>query len=299
MEWCGLNERVFLKLGGSLITDKTREQTPRPAVIRRLAREIRQALDARPDLELLIGHGSGSFGHFVGRRYRTREGIVNDKSWRGYAETGAVAARLNRLVTDALLEAGLPVLSVQPSASALCREGELVRLEARPIITALENGLLPLVYGDVALDEVRGCAIISTEEIFGYLAGLLHPQRIILVGKVDGVYDRDPLHDPSARPIAEISPSNYAQVERWLGDSHGVDVTGGMLSKVQEMIALARRVPGLLVHLITGQEPGRVRQTLLHPKTAGGTRIRWPAGTASKDSLARLTPTEYNSGHKG
>jgi isopentenyl phosphate kinase len=273
-------ERIFLKLGGSLITDKTREQTSRLDVIRRLVREIRQATDARPELELLIGHGSGSYGHFVGQRYRTREGIVNDESWRGYAETGAVAARLNRQVTDALLEAGLPVLAVQPSASALCRDGDLLRLEVRPIVTALENGLIPLVYGDVALDEVRGCTIISTEEIFCYLTRLLRPQRIILAGVVDGVYDHDPLREPTARPIAEISPANYAQVAQNLSGSHGVDVTGGMSSKVRQMATLARRVPGLVVHLTTGKEPGRLRQVLLSPQAAGGTRIRWPAESA-------------------
>jgi len=269
-----LNELVLLKLGGSLITDKTQEQTPHLGVIRRLAQEIGQALEERPALQLLIGHGSGSYGHFVGRRYRTREGIVGDDGWRGYAETGAAAARLNRLVTDALVEAGLPVLSVQPSASALCRDGELVRLETRPIVTALENGLIPLVYGDVALDELRGCTIISTEEIFAYLAGRLHPRRIILIGEVDGVYDRDPLRDSGARHIAQVSAVNYAQIEEWLGGSHGVDVTGGMLGKVQEMLALVRRVPGLVVHLLTGQEPGRVREVLLNPDASGGTRIR-------------------------
>lgn len=278
-----MSERVFLKLGGSLITDKTREQTPRPQVIRRLAREIRRALDERPGLQLLIGHGSGSYGHFAGRRYRTREGIVSDESWRGYAETGAVAARLNRLVTDALLEAGVPALSVQPSASALCRDGQLVRLEAHPLATALENALSPLVYGDVALDEVRGCTIVSTEEIFGYLADQLHPQRIILLGVVDGVYDRDPLRDPAARPIAEISAANYAPVERWLGGSHGVDVTGGMLAKVREMAALTRRIPGLVVHLITGEEPDRLYRALLDPQAAGGTRIWWPAEAVPAD----------------
>jgi len=285
-----LSEGVFLKLGGALITDKTREQTPRLEVIHRLAREVHQALDARPDLQLLMGHGSGSYGHFVGQRYRTREGIVDDEGWRGYAQTAVVAARLNRLVTDALLEAGLPVLPVQPSASALCRDGELLRLEVRPIVTALKNGLIPLVYGDVALDEVRGCTIISTEEIFRYLARLLRPQRIVLAGVVDGVYDRDPLRDPAARPITEISPANYAQVERWLGGSHGVDVTGGMLSKVREMAALAWRVPGLVVYLTTGEEPGRLCQALLHPEAAGGTLIRWPAEAVPISTFSTFLP---------
>jgi isopentenyl phosphate kinase len=39
---------VFLKLGGSLITDKTQAYTAHPKIIARLAKEVRQALDAAP-----------------------------------------------------------------------------------------------------------------------------------------------------------------------------------------------------------------------------------------------------------
>ncbi|MDY7040894.1 MAG: isopentenyl phosphate kinase [Chloroflexota bacterium] len=264
-------ELVFLKLGGSLITDKNRESTAREEVVRRLAQEVRQALDARPDLRLVLGHGSGSFGHFVGRRYGTRQGIRDETSWRGYAETGAAAARLNRIVTDVFLAADVPVLSVQPSASARCRNGELLSLDVRPVSVALANGLLPLVYGDVALDEVRGCTIISTEQIFARLANRLQPQRIILGGIVDGVFDRDPLRDPAARPIAEITPATFPAVERQLAGSHGVDVTGGMLSKVREMLAVVERHPELEVQLISGQEPGRVARALLCQEPKSGT----------------------------
>lgn len=264
-------ELVFLKLGGSLITDKNRESTAREEVIRRVAQEVLQALDTHSDLRLVLGHGSGSFGHFVGRRYGTRQGIRDEMSWRGYAETGAAAARLNRIVSDAFLAAGVPVLSVQPSASARCRDGELLSLDIRPIKVALANRLVPLVYGDVALDEVRGCTIISTEQIFAWLAGQLHPRRIILAGVVDGVFDRDPLREPAADLIAEITPDAFLAVEQQLTGSHGVDVTGGMLSKVREMLALIGRLPDLEVYLITGQEPGRIARALLQQEPMGGT----------------------------
>ena len=266
-----MTELVFLKLGGSLITDKNRESTPRPEIIRRVAQEVHQALDTRPDLQLILGHGSGSFGHFVGRRYGTRQGIRDESSWRGYAETGAAAARLNRIVTDAFLAAGVPVLSVQPSASARCRNGVLLSLDIYPIKTALAHGLVPLVYGDVALDEVRGCTIISTEQIFVWLARQLHPQRIILAGVVDGVFDRDPLQYAAAQLIPQITPATFPQVEGQLAGSHGVDVTGGMLSKVQEMLKIIEQYPQLRVHLISGEEEGRVLQALLHAESTGGT----------------------------
>jgi isopentenyl phosphate kinase len=56
-------ELVFLKLGGSLITDKDTPRSPRRDVLARLAAEILYAHRQRPQMQLVIGHGSGSFGH--------------------------------------------------------------------------------------------------------------------------------------------------------------------------------------------------------------------------------------------
>jgi isopentenyl phosphate kinase len=264
---------VFLKLGGSLITDKSKEATARRRVIRRAAREIKEALETRPELRLLVGHGSGSFGHFVARRYGLLEG--GPPNWRGYAETGAAAARLNRLVTDIFLAEGVPVVSIQPSASAHCLNGELISMATEPIEQMLHHGLVPLVYGDVALDEVRDCTIISTEQIFAFLAHHLEPKRIILAGEVEGVFTADPLRDESARLIPEISHQNFCQVEHKLAGSHGVDVTGGMLTKVRIMHALVQGRPELKVQLISGRQSGLIRRALLEADLDEGTTIRW------------------------
>jgi len=268
-----LNELIFLKLGGSLITDKSREAMAREEVVRRAAREIRSALEARPDLRLLLGHGSGSFGHFVAQRHGLLEG--GPPNWRGYAETGAAAARLNRLLTDIFLAEDVPVVSIQPSASAHCRDGELVGMATEPIELMLHHGLVPLVYGDVALDKVRGCTIISTEQVFAYLADHLEPGRIVLAGQVEGVFTADPLRDASAQLIPEISRQNFAQVEHMLAGSHGVDVTGGMLTKVRIMYALVQKRPELKVQLISGRRAGLIRRVLLEPDFDEGTTIRF------------------------
>jgi isopentenyl phosphate kinase len=268
-----MHELVFLKLGGSLITDKSSEATAREEIIRRAAREIKEALEAKPHLRLLAGHGSGSFGHFVARRYSLLE--EGSPNWRGYAETGAAAVRLNRLVTDIFLAEGVPVVSIQPSASAHCRGGELISMATEPIELMLRHGLVPLVYGDVALDRVRGCTIISTEQIFAYLAHHLEPVRIVLAGEVEGVFTADPFRDQSAQLIPEISHKNIDQVEHKLAGSHGVDVTGGMLTKVRIMVALVQERPELKVQLISGQRPGMIRRALLEPDFAEGTTIRW------------------------
>jgi isopentenyl phosphate kinase len=268
---------LFVKLGGSVITDKIRTATPRPEIIERLAQEVKAAQAKRPDLRILLGHGSGSFGHVVGRKYRIRQGITDEqpgaRNWWGYAETGAVAARLNRLVTDIFFQVGVPVLSVQPSASACCRGGKLVAMGTYAIRQALRHDLVPLVYGDVAFDETQGCTIISTETVFAYLARTLHPARIVMVGEVNGVYDRDPLADDAAALIPRITPQTFDDVQALLGSSHGVDVTGGMLSKVREMVTLVAQGDTQRVHLISGTRDGALVRVLLDARAREGTTI--------------------------
>jgi isopentenyl phosphate kinase len=258
---------IFLKLGGSLITDKARAYAARHETIARLAREVRQALRDVPDLSLLIGHGSGSFGHWAASPYGTRQGVHTPDQWRGYAEVAAAAARLNRIVTDLFLEPGIPVLSIQPSASAHCHDGALETLDTRPICAALAQGLVPLVYGDVALDDVRGGTIISTEDIFLYLAHELRPIRILLLGEVPGVLG------PDGTVLPRITPASFPALQAVLAGSEGVDVTGGMADKVARMVELVQRHPETCVHILTGTEPGLLTRALLDAAPHAGTRI--------------------------
>jgi len=250
-------------LGGSLITDKTREATARIEVIERLARELKETLESFPDLKLVVGHGSGSFGHFPGKRYGVREGVKGPEGWKGFAETAAAAARLNRIVTETMLSSGIKAFSIQPSASILCSEGRIIRWEWRQIKRALERGLVPIIYGDVAFDQVRGSTIVSTDELFFYLAQKLRPSVIFLVGKVGGVFTSDPLKNPEAKLIPEITPSERKNLRSSLGKSYGVDVTGGMEEKVELMLNLVEIVPHLKVIIMSGEEPGALRDALL------------------------------------
>lgn len=271
--WWWLGELIFLKLGGSLITDKGSPQTAREPVIHRVAQEIREALDDVPDLSLVLGHGSGSFGHDPASKYGVQDGLSESDGWWGYAETAVVAARLNRMVTDILLQEGIPVLPLQPSASSLCDDGELVHLEPTPLQEALKRHLVPVVYGDVSFDRVRGSAIVSTEQIFAYLSSHLNPQRMILAGQVEGVFTGDPLQDRGARLLKEISVSQYDEVEKMLTGSHGIDVTGGMLAKVRTMCQLIEVQPALTVRFISGDRQGLIRRVLLDSEIDEGTLL--------------------------
>lgn len=241
---------VFFKLGGSAITDKTRETTPKPDVIRDAARAIFSAREQNPDLKILLGHGSGSFGHFTAKKF----GYGEKNNWRAYAETGASAARLNRLVTDIFLEENVPVVSLQPSASARTRDGELIHLDAQNILTALEHNLVPLIYGDVAFDETREMAIVSTDAQFAFLAPILKPSRIIYTTAVNGIYTADPNTNPDAQLIREITPASFEEIRAHVGAAQGFDTTGGMLDKLARSVTLVQKFPALDIFVIAARQ---------------------------------------------
>lgn len=259
---------IFLKLGGSAITDKTREATPRLDVIRNAARAIGKVRAQNPDTKILLGHGSGSFGHFAAQQ----SGFGQPDNWRAYAETGAAAARLNRIVTDIFLDENIPVVSIQPSASARCRDGDLQSLEVAPIRAALEHNLIPLLYGDVALDDTRGMTIVSTDALFAYLAPLLRPTLIIYATAVNGIYTSDPALNPDAQLLSEITPENFPAIRAGVGAAQGVDVTGGMLDKLSRAVALVEKLPSLEIHIIAARQD-LIERALLDENFAEGTCI--------------------------
>lgn len=261
------NSLTLLKLGGSLLTDKTGDKATRPDVIARLAREIASAATARNG-GLILGHGSGSFGHTTAKRYGTRGGVRTPEAWRGFAEVSVAAQQLNRIVADALAEAGLPVFSVAPSASARCDDGVLTHLELAPLASALEHGLTPLVMGDVAFDNVRGGTIVSTEEVFAYIARRMPVSQVLLAGETEGVYAS--MDDRSV--IDAITPASWERISTGVGASRGADVTGGMAGKVRDMLALTHAHAGLTVRIFSGLIDGAVARALAGE--AVGTLVR-------------------------
>jgi isopentenyl phosphate kinase len=248
---------IFLKLGGSLITEKNKPQTPRLEVITRLAQEIAAVIRSQPGFRLLIGHGSGSFGHLIADRYQTHLGASSERDWRGFAEVWSVANQLNRLVVDALLEEGLPILSMPPSASVISEKGKIQEMAVKPIIKALDVGLIPVVQGDVAFDREQGSSIISTEEVFSYLAPHLKPSLILLAGIEPGVLRNYPQTEEVVPLITEENIDDVITAP-----AKGIDVTGGMEGKVHQALRTCRLVQDLEIRIFSGNDVGAVQEAL-------------------------------------
>jgi isopentenyl phosphate kinase len=254
-----MKELVFLKLGGSLITDKTSPYTPRPDKLADIAAQLSAAMRAQPDMSLVLGHGSGSFGHTAAKKYGTRDGVETADQWGGFAEVWFQASALNRFVMQALQQAGLPCLALAPVSAISASDGKISSWDLRPLKSALNAGLVPVIYGDVAFDQVRGGTILSTEDLFEHLARKLKPQRILLAGLEAAVWADFPKR---TQRIEKITAATFNEIKAGVGASHGADVTGGMDSKVHQMLALVNEFPGMRAQIFSGEPAGNIQKAL-------------------------------------
>ena len=268
-----MKELVFLKLGGSLITDKTQPYTPLLDVMDDLALQIATALQTHPNLRLVLGHGAGSFGHVPASEYKTRDGLppkstplshrerdeTEDNYWKGYAEVWYQASSLNRFVMKALHNAEVRAIALPPSASVIASNGQVSAWETTHIRMALATGIVPVVFGDTVFDEVRGGTILSTEDLFMSLASALSPERILLAGLEAAVWADFP---ERTKIVERITPQSFSEIKANVGKSAAADVTGGMESKVKQMLDSVIANPDMTVQIFSGVEPGNIVRAL-------------------------------------
>jgi isopentenyl phosphate kinase len=268
-----MKELVFLKLGGSLITDKTQPYTPRLDVMDDVALQIKTALQTHPNLRLLIGHGAGSFGHVPASEYRTRDGLppkatplahrerdeTEENYWKGFAEVWYQASALNRFVMKALHKAEVRSISLSAVSSVIASNGQGSVWETTPLRMALSTGIVPVIHGDVVFDEIRGGTILSTEDLFVHLARALSPDRILLAGLEAAVWEDFPAR---SKKIEKITPASFEEIRAGVGKAAGADVTGGMESKVRQMLALVEETSVNSAQIFSGNEQGNLARVL-------------------------------------
>ena len=260
---------VLLKLGGSLITDKTRPGVARHAAIRRLAEELASVSKQPRGPRLVVGHGSGSYGHVAASDGGLTPGADLRKRLDAISGTQHRAAELHRLVVATLVKAGARPFSFAPSSFLCAVGGRAGRPFVEPIFEALDLGLLPVVYGDVVLDRKRGAVIVSTEELFLLLAKEARRRRnpvsrAVWLGETDGV------RDETGGTIARLSAATALRAARRVTGASGVDVTGGMALRLRAASALAKA--GISSSIVDGRKAGAIAAAI-SGRALGGTRV--------------------------
>jgi isopentenyl phosphate kinase len=236
-----MEDNVYmLKIGGSIITDLSKPNTANMGEISRILDEIKAAM-SKSHFKLIIGHGSGSFGHVSAAKYRVQEGLIDADSRKGAAITHLVAKELNTMFVKQGLEIGMNLYPFSPAGFGI---GDGMGLSAGftdHIRFALENGFIPVVHGDVIMNYTKGVSISSTEDVLRFISKSIKPSKIFFCTDVNGVYDKPPSDNPNAKLIKQINSSNINEVIKNTGVSNSrIDVTGGMRTKISLLYDICR-----------------------------------------------------------
>jgi isopentenyl phosphate kinase len=215
----------MLKLGGSVITDKSRDC----AINRDQLASIATAIASADTDGIIVIHGAGSCGHPEAKQYHLDRGVVAGMTDGIYVTHRAVSG-LNDAVVFSLREKGIAAVGVHPLHTAVADKGRLVAFEYRHLEKMLVLGMVPVIHGDVVMDLSKGACIVSGDQLVRYLAVALRVNRVGLATDVPGVLD-------GGRVVPKITKSTAPALQ--IGNSMHTDVTGGMRGKINELLGLA------------------------------------------------------------
>lgn len=258
---------MFIKLGGSVITDINKPYFARIGRIRSLIEEIKSA----KNLRIIIGHGGGSFPHVPAHKYNVDKGFINAKSRFGATLTQRSAADLNAIIINEMIKKGMTAFTFPPSAGVIAENRTIKSWNLKPLQMALEKGFIPVTYGDLVLDKRQGVCIASTEEVFRYMAHVMKPKLIAIGTDVDGVFDSDPKVNKNAKIIKSINSKNIEKMSADSGKLRKFNVTGGMASKIKLLYKISRDTGAKCV-IFNATVEGRLSE-VLNRKTTNFTLI--------------------------
>jgi len=244
---------TVVKLGGSVVTDKSVPFSYRGQVVARLGEVM-----AGSGIPLVVVHGGGSFGHTVAKKFGLSSRKTS-KSPSGVSETRAAMYDLNSKVCDSLISAGLHPYPLSPFSLLDTEEGGQAFVSR-----LLAGGMTPVTFGDVVHDG-EGFRILSGDTICVEMAEMLGAKLCVMTMGVDG------LLDGKGRVIKVFGEGALPRL------AAGGDATGGIAFKVKEALRMASS--GTEVRFVSGQKPAEFSKCLKGLEFLG-TTVRVPDGVS-------------------
>jgi len=248
----------IIKLGGSVITEKSKQEFFRQDVMGVLSKEIKKA-----EKEVILVHGAGSFGHMVAKQYELNNGYKNDSQINGFSLTCAMVQKLNSLVLDSLHDHGVPAVSLAPHSTVKLDNHYFDEMNYKIFQDYLDKHFTPVTFGDVVLDKKLGFSICSGDLLVKALAKHFKPEEVIFVLDEDGLYTSNPKRDENAEFIDSITSEKLKRLTTSLDDH--ADVTQGMKGKIDTIGEIAGL--GIDTVLLNGNKHERLYKTLIRGKT--------------------------------
>lgn len=256
------NEIILIKIGGSSITDKKVPYKLKTANLDKLSKEISKF----KNFSIILCHGSGSFGHASASKYGGSKGY---KSKMGIAIVCNDAAKINEIVTNSLISAGVPAISIRPRGIIYTKSGKMIANHFQILEEIVSQKMVPVICGDVIWDTDWKTTIYSGEKSLNLIARYLikkgyRVNKIIEVGETSGLLDSE------GNTIHVVNNKNWNKLSSFLFKTKKMDVTGGMKHKIEEALELTEF--GVETILIDVGLNDQLKNAILGRKVAG-TRI--------------------------
>lgn len=223
---------ILIKLGGSVITDKSKYRVFNRRRVSRLCEEIK-----RSGQDVMIVHGAGSFGHVVAKEFQLQNGYSYKEQIPGLVKVSHDMRDLNNMVMDELIDAGVNAVSIPTGSCFELEGGELIG-DVSVLKGYVDLGITPVMFGDVVLDRKKKFGICSGDKIMEFLADLFNPDRVVFVSDVDGLYTDDPKKNKNAKLIETVDNEVMDSVAT---DVTVADVTGGVRNKMDAMLRMTSK----------------------------------------------------------
>ena len=271
---------IILKLGGSILTKKdSKKAEVNYANLDRIATEIKDAftdINVNQNLSegLVIIHGAGSYGHPSAKKYKIGEPFEKNQYSQkriGFSKTQNCVKKLNTIICESLINHEIPCVAIQASSFITTKNKRINTFNLSLIKKYLEEGFVPVIYGDVVLDEELKIAVLSGDQILQYIAKNLKirdsksNKKVVILGTdVSGVFTKNPKKYDDAKHIPKLS--SLDEIEKF-DSTTNIDVTGGMIGKIKELLQLAEI--GIESKIINANESGAISNALLNKKVEG------------------------------
>lgn len=252
----------IIKLGGSVITDKTKENCFKKEIVYTLAKTIKKA-----NKEIIIVHGAGSFGHIIADKYKLNEGHRSNEQLNGFSVTQGMVQKLNTLVLESLHENKIHAVSIPPHSLLILDNHNPSTFNHMIFNEYLKLGFTPVTFGDVVLDKKLGFSICSGDLLMLVLSKHLKPEKTIFVIDEDGFFTSNPKKDKNAELIESITADKLDKYKT-SKDRHA-DVTGGMQGKINTIKNISKL--GIDTILLNGNKPDRLFKVLIGEKAKSTT----------------------------
>jgi isopentenyl phosphate kinase len=164
------NSMIILKLGGSVLTKKDSNYAKvNFENLNRIATEIHNSFlvkDSKHDFSngLIIVHGAGSFGHPPAQKYQIGKSFDTDEYPEkriGFSKTQNCVKKLNTIICKYLINKDIPCVSIQPSSFITTNNKRINTFNLDLIDKYLDEGFVPVIFGDVVLDSCLKIAVLS------------------------------------------------------------------------------------------------------------------------------------------